>query len=43
MLLFIFVAGSELVYGQKQIQAFPITTPLTVDGIHEPMVWEGAD
>jgi hypothetical protein len=43
VLLFLFIVGSKLVYGQKHIQAFPLATPLTVDGIHEPMVWEGAD
>ncbi len=31
------------VAGQKAIQAFPLEHPITVDGIHEPGRWEGAD
>ena len=29
--------------GQRSIQAFPLEEPITVDGIHEPEQWEGAD
>lgn len=43
LLLIVFMVGPDLSYGQKNIQAFPVSTPLIVDGIHEPTVWEGAD
>ncbi|MCK5137021.1 MAG: carbohydrate binding family 9 domain-containing protein [Bacteroidales bacterium] len=36
-------AGITLVAGQKAIQAFPLEHPITIDGIHEPGRWEGAD
>jgi len=43
LLLCISFVGIELAYGQKNIQAFPLNNPPVVDGIHEPLVWEGAD
>ncbi len=42
LLLFSFV-GTISVSGQRSIQAFPMPAPITVDGKHEPKIWDGAD
>jgi hypothetical protein len=35
--------GSLSVSGQRSIKAFPLTKPITIDGIPEPDLWAGAD
>ena len=35
--------GNVAVFGQRTIQAFSLGEPITIDGIHEPGIWEGAD
>jgi len=42
-LLLIIPAGTKTLFGQRNIGAFEVQKPITVDGIHEPEVWEGAD
>jgi hypothetical protein len=42
-LLVIVLSGTLLLKAQRFIQAFPVLSPITVDGIHEPRAWEGAD
>jgi len=30
-------------YGQRSLKAYPLSAPITIDGIHEPGVWAAAD
>lgn len=39
----LFLTSVISIYGQRSIIAYRITEPITVDGIHEPAKWEGAD
>ncbi len=42
-LLLFSCVGTISVSGQRSIQAFPMPAPITVDGKHEPNIWDGAD
>ncbi|MEN8203268.1 MAG: DUF5916 domain-containing protein [Bacteroidota bacterium] len=43
ILLISILASALSLSAQRSINAFPVQMPVTVDGIHEPMVWNGAD
>jgi len=41
--LLIVVGGVLTLHAQRNINAFQVPGPITVDGVHEPLIWEGAD
>lgn len=43
IILILFASWQASVSAQRSISAFPLSTPISVDGIHEPGVWIGAD
>ena len=43
LLLFLLACWYVPASAQRSILAFPLSTPLKVDGIHEPGLWAGAD
>ncbi|MCK5068233.1 MAG: carbohydrate binding family 9 domain-containing protein [Bacteroidales bacterium] len=43
LILLLFAACYEPASGQRTIRAFPLSAPISVDGIHEPGLWAGAD
>ncbi len=43
LIFILFLAGVTPTIGQRSIQAYPLPEPITIDGMHEPGRWEGAD